>query len=104
MGKAVSCMKNLSKIEIRSDCCRNETSNSFNYCQHCGSKYRLPIDELSNKIRIDPEDCKTFQKVKQNIEGRGDREEAALYEARAQQQPKKEIQSVPDRRSFNTIH
>jgi len=40
MGKSQSCMK-VPKLEINSNCCKNENSNSIHYCKHCGSRVNL---------------------------------------------------------------
>lgn len=40
MGKSQSCMK-VPKLEINSNCCKAENSNSIHYCNHCGSRVNL---------------------------------------------------------------
>ncbi len=65
MGQTFTCVKKIPKIEIKSDCCHNETSTSIQVCRHCGSRVRIgmPINELSNQV-IQREDKKLSGKSK----------------------------------------
>lgn len=48
MGQKLGCTK-MPKIEINSNCCKNETSNSIHYCSHCGSRVNLKdLNRLKN--------------------------------------------------------
>jgi len=76
MGKSQSCMK-VPKLEINSNCCRNENSNSIHYCNTCGS--RVNLADLKNADY----DIEPF-KVKKDFEQKYDKVSSKSSYPRAQ--------------------